>query len=32
MSSGSYSGIVSSTEHAAVGTEVTTAPLYTWRP
>ena len=32
ISSGSYSGIVSSTEHTAVGSEVTTAPPYTWRP
>jgi hypothetical protein len=31
-SSGSYSGIVSSTEHTAVGKEVTLPPPYAWRP
>jgi hypothetical protein len=31
-SSGSYSGIVSATENTAVGTEVTVAPPYKWRP
>jgi hypothetical protein len=32
LTSGSYAGIVSSAEHTAVGTEVTAAPPYAWRP
>ncbi|HKP62612.1 MAG TPA: DUF6055 domain-containing protein, partial [Polyangiales bacterium] len=32
MSSGSYSGIVSSSEHTAVAKEVTQPPPYAWRP
>ena len=32
MSSGAYSGIVSSSEHTALGKEVTTPPPYSWRP
>lgn len=32
LSSGAYSGIVSSSEHADVGMEVTPPPPYTWRP
>jgi hypothetical protein len=32
LASGSYSGIVSSSEHASAGPEVTMAPPYSWRP
>ena len=32
LASGAYSGIVSSSEHTAVGKDVTLAPPYTWRP